>query len=193
MSEMRKLLQTHRDGEIQLARCTLSEFMIERAATTVAEVRFDWKPAPDAPNDYEALCAAYRHSEKTGEPLPISSEHNDEVIYTSAEANIAFRFVHDVHHVRFDWSFRVIDELDLALWHLGELEAEGFDQSSLPWRMLHADLIGQAQLIAVSGSFPTDQRRFVGRCLIGGFERGLIDEARQVARANTAEPDDASC
>ena len=167
-------------AEIELSRQTLTDFMIDQAAATAAEVGFDWKPTPNAPDTYDALRVAYGRCSECGEPLPISSENNDNVIYMTAEANLAFRFIHDVHHVQFGLSFQVVDELDLALWHLGQLEGEGFDRQDVPWRMLHADLIGQAQLVAVSGSFPTDQRRFVGRCLIGGFERGLIGEAREI-------------
>ena len=187
MSEMRKLIQTHRAAEVELARRTLTEFMVDRADQTASEVGFKWIATPDAPNEYEVLKAAYRNSVETGAPLPISSEHNDDVIYTNVEGNVAFRFVHDVHHVKFGLTFKVVDELDLALWHLAELEGEGFDRSSVPWRMLHADLVGQAQLIAVSGSFPRDQRRFVSRCLLGGFERGLIDAAREVGEIHGGE------
>jgi hypothetical protein len=175
---MRKLYLDHQQREIEVARRTLSDFMLNRAFETSEAVGFSWKGAPDAPDRYDVLCAAYDHSVSTAEPLPISSEHNDSVIYTSAEANISFRFVHDVNHVQRGLSFVIVDELELAMWHLRDLEREGFEPSSLPWRMLHADLIGQAQLMAITRSFPVDQHRFVRRCLDDGFELGLIAEAR---------------
>jgi hypothetical protein len=168
----------YRQAEVRLAREVLTEFTLDQANRTARAVGFTSKPTPDAPSRYDVLQAAVRHSTETGEPLPISSEHNESVIYTTPEANIAFRFVHDVNHVRRQLSFQLVDELELALWHLQELEGAGFPPTSVPWRLLHADLIGQAQLMSLTRRFPLDQQRFVNSCLVDGFEQGLIIEAR---------------
>jgi hypothetical protein len=86
--------------------------------------------------------------------------------------------VHDVNHVQRQLSFQLVDELELALWHLHVLEGADFAPKSVPWRLLHADLVGQAQLMALTRRFPLDQQRFVNSCLVDGFEQALITEAR---------------
>ena len=168
-------------AELQLAREVLSEFVLERAQATAERVGFKWLPTPDAPDRYGPLVAAVQHSQATGDPLPISSANSDSVIYTSSEVNIAWRFWHDVHHVQLALSFTSVDELALALWHLGELEAAGFARVSLPWRLLHADLVGQAQLWAFTRRYSSDQARFVRACIAQGFDHGLLEEARRSA------------
>jgi hypothetical protein len=174
-----RLSEIYERHQVLAARETLAAFVIQQALTTADEIGFTWKPTPDAPERFDVLSAAYHHSEATGEPLPISSANNDSTIYTSAEANIAFRFCHDVHHVRLGLSFDLVDELKLALWHLDALEHSGFPPTSLPWRLLHADLIGQATVMAFARRFPLDQYRFAEGCLTGRFDRGLLAELRR--------------
>lgn len=169
----------YRSGEIELSRQILTDFAIEQADRTVREVGFIWKPTAEAPSRFVDLERAFMRSQATGDPLPISSENNESLIYTTPAANTAFRFWHDVNHVQRRATFDLVDELELALWHLSVLEAEGFTPASVPWKMLHADLIGQAQLMALTRRFPLDQQRFVSSCLVDGFEQGLIDEARR--------------
>ena len=75
-------------------------------------------------------------------------------------------------------TFGLVDELELSLWHLGELEAAGHAPGSLIWRLLHADLTGQAYIQAFVARFPFDQRRFVTGCVTVGFDHGLLAELR---------------
>lgn len=172
------LFTIYRAGEIELARQILTDFVIEQADRTSRSIGFTWKPTADAPSRYDDLRAAFDRSQSTGDPLPISSQNNESLIYLTPSANVAFRFWHDVSHVNRRLTFDLVDELELALWHLSVLEAEGFRPVSVPWKMLHADLIGQAQLMALTRRFPHDQQRFVNSCLVDGFEQGLVDEAR---------------
>lgn len=156
----------------------LSEFIQHAAARTAEHVGFGYVLVADAPNTFPTLSAAYAHSLATGSPLPISSENSDDVIYSPASINAALRFWHDVNHVRRRLDFGLVDELELSLWHLGELEKAGHAQGSLVWRLLHADLTGQAYVQAFAHRFPFDQHRFVTGCVTAGFDHGLLAELR---------------
>lgn len=158
---------------------TLSAFIVRAAAQTAENVGFGYALVPDAPNAFPTLTEAYAHSVATGAPLPISSENSDDVIYTPPSVNAALRFWHDVHHVRRRLNFGLVDELELSLWHLGELEKAGHQPGSLVWRLLHADLTGQAYVQAFAHRFPFDQRRFVTGCVTAGFDHGLLAELKR--------------
>jgi hypothetical protein len=164
--------------ELSQASDVLGRFIEEQARKAAAELGFGYVLVPDAPNTYSALCAAFQLSTATGVPLPISSENSDAVIYVRPSVNAALRFWHDVNHVRRRLDFGLVDELELSLWHLGELEAAGYERGSLIWRLLHADLTGQAYVQAFASRFPFDQRRFVAGCVTAGFDHGLLQELR---------------
>lgn len=165
-------------AEIADASAVVGSFIDQAACLTAEEVGFGYVLSPDAPNNYPALVAAFQNSVKTGAPLPISSENSDDVIYTPPSVNGALRFWHDINHVRRGLTFGLVDELELSLWHPGELEAAGHDRGSLVWRLLHADLTGQAYVQAFAARFPFDQRRFVTGCVTAGFDHGLLNELR---------------
>ncbi len=163
---------------IATASAELGEFIKEQAALTAEQVGFAYELRPDAPSDYPTLLRAYLHSATTGKPLSILSENSESVIYPDPAANFALRFWHDINHVRQGLSFNLIDELELNLWHLGELEAAGYKRGSLVWRLLHADLVGSGYVQALGRRFPHDQRRFITNCVQMGFDRGLLAELR---------------
>lgn len=171
-------LRHHLGDEILDAADVLSSFIEQAAAKTAEEVGFGYALVADAPNTFPSLTAAYATSVATGAPLPISSENSDDVIYTPASVNGALRFWHDVNHVRRQLDFGLVDELELSLWHLGELERAGHPRGCLVWRLLHADLTGQAYVQAFARRFPFDQRRFVTGCVTAGFDHGLLAELR---------------
>ncbi len=175
------LLRIHRKREIELARETISDFVIAQSEQTRLEVGFGWTAQPDAPSKFDVLRAAFERSARTGKPLPVSDEHSDSVIFTDPSVNFAMRYWHDVNHVRRDLSFDLVDELELSLWHLSVLEADGFRPDSLVWQLLHADLIGQVYVMALSRRFPLDQVRFAGDCLGDGFDQGVLAETRRRA------------
>lgn len=168
--------------EIADACDTLSSFIEQAAARTADEVGFGYVLTHDAPDTYPALVHAFGRSMAIGTPLPISSANSDDVIYTSPNTNGALRFWHDVNHVRRQLDFSLVDELELSLWHLGAVENAGHAPGSLVWRLLHADLTGQAYVQAFGRRFPFDQRRFVTGCLTAGFDHGLLTELRKPDR-----------
>jgi hypothetical protein len=160
---------------------TISQFVVEQADKTRAQVGFWYEARPGAPSTFPVLKEAFARAAATGQPLPVANENSDSVIYTDPEVNYAMRFWHDVNHVRRRLSFELADELELALWHLSVLEGEGFTSDSTPWKLLHADLIGQATVMAYARRFPLDQQRFAEGCLAGGFDVGLLRELRREA------------
>lgn len=166
------------EDQIVEAANVLSAFIEEAAQRTADEVGFSYVLASDAPNTFSALTEAYACSLATGAPLPISSQNSDDVIYTPASVNGALRFWHDVNHVRRRLDFGLVDELELSLWHLEELEKAGHPHGSLVWRLLHADLTGQAYVQAFARRFPLDQQRFVKGCVTAGLDHGLLSELR---------------
>jgi len=176
-----ELLHTYRARELQLARETLSEFVLTQAEQTRLEVGFGWIPRPDAPSKFDILRATFERAACSGEPLPVSDEHCDSVIFTGPRVNFALRYWHDVNHVRRNLTFDLTDELELSLWHLSVLEASGFGRGTLVWQLLHVDLVGQVYVMALSRRFPLDQARFAGDCIHDGFDQGVLAEIRRQA------------
>ena len=172
-------LGLYTESELDDARNTLSRFVFDQAQATARDIGFSYRPASDAPTTYERLREAYATSQQTGRPLPISNQHSDNVIFTSPDANIAHRFVHDVQHCRLGLDFGLVDELELAIWHLDQLEDAGHQRGSLEWTLFHADLVGQIQINAFAKRFPSDQRQFGIDCAVLGFERGVLAELRR--------------
>lgn len=169
----------HTPSEVVEARACLTAFVERQADETAIGVGFGWRPDSSAPNTYGALQQAFDRSMARDEDLPISDLYCDSTVYLDPQANICFRFWHDVTHVRRGLSFDLDDELELALWHLSELERAGHGPTTLPWRLLHADLVGQVHVMALCGRFPLDQWRFVLNCLEMGFDAGVLAEFRR--------------
>jgi hypothetical protein len=167
-------------SDIIAAAATHGAFIQDAALRTAKEIGFGYILVPGAPNTRASLPEAYEKSVATGEPLPISSENSADAIYKSPHVNGALRFWHDVNHVRRELAFEMVDEVELSLWHLGELEKTGHPQGSLVWRLLHADLTGQAYVQAFARRFPFDQKRFVTGCVTAGYDHGLLAELHSV-------------
>ncbi len=158
----------------------LSSFFEDRAGRTAAEAGFSWRPESSAPDRYPDLLAAYDRSRSTGESLPVSDLFCDDTVYLDPKTNMAFRFWHDISHVRLGLSFDLVDELELANWHLAELERHtGQPKDGLAWRLLHADLVGQIYVMSLIGRFPHRQGAFVTDCAVRGFDIGVLAECRR--------------
>lgn len=165
--------------EIDQARRRLTRWVFATATAKVRECGFAWTPRPDAPSTYPELCAAYSRSAQSGGSMPVSSENSTSVILTSLDANFAWRFVHDLAHVERGLSFSLPDEYELALWHLSELERDGFSTDSFEYAFLKADTLGQVIINAVVRRFPADQELFDLECQLYGFEQGILREIRR--------------
>lgn len=170
--------------QTMLARVEVAKFVRRTAKATAAQVGFGWVDVPDAPSTYQQLRGAYAASLTTGQPLPISSLNNDSSVFLKSEDNIAFRFWHDVSHVRLGLSFSLADEMELATWHLAQAERAGFGPNSLGYRLLEADHVGQVLMQALGGRFPFDQEAFVLTYAQHGVGLGLLAELRRIPGLN---------
>lgn len=162
----------------ETAKHSLSKLVEELAKEKAHQVGFGWVGLLGAPSTYEDLVMAYEASKETGQPLPISNQYCDLIIYDQPTTNIAMRFWHDTAHVHNRLNFSVGDELELGLWHMNELIKRGIKKDSLVYRMLEVDILGQNYLQAVAKRFPKDQRQFVLNCLEMGLHEGVALEAR---------------
>lgn len=170
-------LKPEPDAQVRL---DLSRFIRQRARQTASEVGFGWVGTSSAPSTYQQLRGAFKHSKNSGAPLTVSSLFCDSTIYPVKEDNVRFRFWHDVYHVKLGLSFRLEDELELALWHLDQAAQSGILPSTPVYELLQADLIGQVLLMALIRRFPIDQADFVTTCTQVGLMTGLLDEIRRV-------------
>lgn len=78
-------------------------------------------------------------------------------IYLRVEANVAFRFWHDLTHLRLGRGFDVDGEIAVAQAHLAVLRAFGWREGSIEFELLHRDTLGQTLCNALTGGFPPDQ------------------------------------
>lgn len=170
--------------QTMLARVEIAKFVRRTAKATGAEGGFGWVATPEAPSTYQQLRGAYAASLATGQPLPISSLNSEDSVFLEPEDNIAFRFWHDVSHVRLGLSFALADELELATWHLVQAERAGFAPSSLGYRLLEADHVGQVLMQALGGRFPFNQEAFVLTYARHGVGLGLLAELRRIPGIN---------
>ncbi len=161
-----------------IARARLSDFITQQARNTAHQVGFGWLQSLDAPDKYSLLQEHYAEIQRSGGALRVSSYNSTNVIFTSPEVNYAFRFWHDMHHLKLGLSFKFVDEIELGLWHLDQLRRAGFGRDSLESRLLEADVLGQNYLYSVAECHPSDQAAFVTRCLRLGLHEGVLAEAR---------------
>lgn len=168
---------TFTESELQAAREMLTAFVWERAEATRARTGVDWVFTPDAPDTYKELRQAWDVSRATGLPLPISSAASESVIFTEPEGNFVYRYWHDVTHLERERNFSNPHELDMAVFHLWDAEQHGLTRGSLPWRLLHADAIGNVLHWSVFREFVLDQRVFVENVVRFGLEAALLGEA----------------
>lgn len=164
--------------DIEVARRNQSAFVLHQAEQTAHAAGFGWEARADAPDKYPVLQEHYEQIKRSGGPLHVSSYNSGNIIYTSSEINHAFRFWHDMHHLKLGLSFEFVDEIELALWHLDVAEQAGLRRGSLESQMLEIDLLGQNYLYSVARKHPVNQEAFVLRCLELGLHEGVLAEAR---------------
>jgi|SRR6516164_5453411 hypothetical protein len=151
---------------ISSARINLSEFVIAKAKDLSYIFDFGYKAVDNAPNDYDSLLEAWHHAKHQKEQgkdafLPIWNGASDTTIYTSQEANYAFRFWHDVLHCISGLKFNTLDEIDLGLMQTENVKKR-FGNDSLEAKLMLADTVGQSTYAALNnGEFPEDQMAFV--------------------------------
>jgi hypothetical protein len=154
----------------------LTAFILSEAGRIAEAEGFGWKASASAPSTFEAVLATYEHSQETRERYPVATDGSSTSIYASSEANHAFRFLHDMTHVRLELGFDPDSELYVAVEHLNALRRAGYKVGSLEWHLLHADTIGQVVAGYILGRFVYDQRAFVFDCVLLGLKRAIENE-----------------
>jgi len=170
----------HVPFDLQIARVRLTQFIIDKAKETEERVGFGFTPVQNAPSTYSQLRAAFARSQATGEPLPVSDQFCGSTTFLTPRHNVLFRFWHDVSHVERGLSFVHSDELELALWHLCELEAYRYDKDTLTYRLFEADTVGALMVKAISGRFAWNQLEFAMGCAEHGLTAGVQLELGRV-------------
>lgn len=168
------------ETELQAARETLTAFVWDRARATRTRTGVDWVFTPDAPNTYEELRRVWERSVGTGEPLPVLNDHSESVIFTAPEGNFMYRYWHDVTHLERERNFTNPHELDMAQFHLWDAEQHGLARGSLPWRLLHADAIGNVLHWSIYHEYVRDQKVFILNAVRFGLDAALVGEAARM-------------
>ena len=158
---------------LRRARRQLSRFVAAQAELTADYFGFGWRASDLAPATFAALQNEFRCCVLTHAPLRVSSHYCDNVIFSSPTINHANRFWHDMTHIRLGAGFDDDGESRVANAHLNALEAVGWPPSSLVWRLLHADTLGQLACRQQTGDFPRRQREFDVRCAVEGLEAAV--------------------
>ena len=165
-------------------------------ASRLAEVEgFGWRACSDAPNTFEEVLEAYQRCKESGERYPVLNTGSQTSILVSQDVNHAFRFLHDMTHIRLELGFDTESEMYVAVEHLNLLRRAGYVVGSLEWHLLHADTIGQIVAGCVLGRFVIDQRAFDFDCVEHGLRRaieieearGAVDSSKSPSTAQTSE------
>lgn len=149
------------DYVLNKARVNLSNFVISKAGRLARDLGFSYIETDSAPESFEDLEAAFKHSMQTRAPLPVYMGASEDTIYTSMEANWAFRFWHDVIHASNGYRFTLEDEAKCSLKQ-AECIANYFGKNSDEYRLFIADTIGQSVYAEIHGGlFPDNQLSYV--------------------------------
>lgn len=177
------------DELLAQAGTNLSRFVDSQARAFEALFGFGWIACREAPSDFTALRRAYLRSCLTGQPLPVSDEHSAETIYGQAASNYAFRFWHDVTHVRLGCGFDLDGEIAVATAHLDVLRAAGWGPGTIEHHLLRADTLGQLLCSVATGGFPDDQACFARLALATSIPEAVRAEVRvRLSRNGSSSP-----
>lgn len=168
------------ETQLQAARETLTAFVWERAEATRYRTGVGWLFTAEAPNTFRELRNAWNVSLATGAPLSISNTDCESVIFTEPNANAAYRYWHDVTHLERERNFTNPHELDMANYHLWDAEQQGLTRGSLPWRLLHADAVGNVLHWSVYRQYVADQKVFILNAVKFGLDAALVGESARM-------------
>lgn len=141
---------------------------IERLLNLRANVCFDG----GAPDNADKLFGAYRRacegrSYGNYGLLPVSGDNMTTTIFGTDQANIAFRFWHDILHCTYGLDFSLKSEVAIGEMHVAEIKRI-FGADSLDARIMEADTVGQSIYQSIKGQFPKDQTRFATGYVLHG-------------------------
>lgn len=154
-------MQTINAFTLNRAAKALGAHFITKAHRVAKDIGFSYWPKAQAPETYEALCEAFQVAQKTRTALPIWEGGSDATIYGSAEANYAFRYLHDLGHVVHALPFTFEAEVELSRLQGADI-AQHFGPESLELLVYRIDTEGQSIYAHFAcGEFPEDQAAFV--------------------------------
>ena len=154
------------DQEFRDARRELTAFVYTQAVATARRVGYWWTGVADAPSTLEEMICWARLCAGGDGLFPVSNEACEGTIYLSSEANMAFRFWHDMLHLSMHKDVSYDDEMQVAAEHLRVAGASGL--SNMAKAMLRADTYGQSMYYQAHGKFPEDQLAFVKKAIVSG-------------------------
>lgn len=108
---------------------------------------------------------------RSGQPFRVSRDQCENTIYGSVTANMAFRFWHDMIHVRNSLDVTLEDELRAGRMHVDDIKRLGYsqDHQDLMW----IDTCGQSLFNYIVGRFPKFQMAFAESVLTLRKAHGL--------------------
>ena len=150
----------------------LGHWLIKQAHHTGRVLGFSYAPSSEAPSTFEGVKAEYRDCLMRRRAFRVWDGGSDATVYAQAEANYAFRFLHDIQHVHTGGDFTPQGEARVALAASRKVIAHFGD--SLETRLFLADSLGQVHYHAqTGGAFPEDQALFVTFVVMRGEGLGL--------------------
>lgn len=158
------------------ARHNLTRHIHREAERIIQRAGFGWYATADAPSTYKDLKAAYVQCVERRQPLPVSDENSETVIWDQPQDNFIYRFVHDMSHVEMGLGFTPCDEFELAHRMLARLERSGYRSDSLEWQLYAADAVGQTMFYAITKRFVTDQLQYAVDVVAYGLDRAIVLE-----------------
>lgn len=158
------------------ARHNLTSHIHREAERIIERAGFGWYATADAPTTYKDLKAVYVQCVERRQPLPVSDENSESVIWDHPQDNFIYRFVHDMSHVEMGLGFTPCDEFELAHRLLARLEKGGHRSDSLEWRLYAADAVGQTMSYAITKRFVTDQLQYALDAVTYGLDRAIVLE-----------------
>lgn len=160
------------ESKFESARAAYTRFAIQSAARLAKEVGFSYEPASVAPDTYEKVQAEYAECSQSHRGFRVWNGACDNVVFTNAEGNYAFRFWHDVvSHGAGKLAFDTSDEVKAGMMWVRKVAAE-FGSQSLECQIAYADTVGQTLYCDKHGDFPVDQLGFVRDYVAG---KSIVD------------------
>lgn len=164
-----------RDVVMHAAARRLSSFIVDQARLFARFHGIGWVEADEGvPETLEQMQAAFHRACQQRIPYPVWKGGSERTIYASQEVNWAFRFLHDMHHVLYQYDVGFVDEVRLTLETARNVFIPEFGLDSPEVRLYLLDTYGQQVYKAFAGEFPPDQYSTVRKMYRDGHDNAMI-------------------
>ncbi len=156
--------------QFEQARSNLSAYLLNNAEIMEYLTGVEYEAADEAPNTYEALSQQWADCHTFAMPkFKVWNGCSETTVYTTQEANYAFRFWHDVLHCSLHLDFSLKSEIEIGKIQTRMVQ-EMFGNKSLEAMIMLADTVGQSLYSANNnGEFPENQLLYVFSLLQAQF------------------------